>query len=110
MVRTFIIKTLPDPFWNSERLQRPFWDSFSQVDINSRSLLLEHLDTAPESVVESLSTYLDSMTKNQLKRYLRYLEGLEGISAFIKKNLIVFSNTDSATYAYIAASFLEDAE
>ncbi len=108
LVRTFIIKNLPDPFWSSEKLQTPFWNSFAQVDINSRSLLLEHLNKAPEPVVEDLSTHLDAMTKNQLKTYLQYLAGRKAISPSIKKNLIVFSNTDVERYAYLAASFLED--
>lgn len=110
LVRTFIIKNLPDSFWASEKLQTPFWDSFAQVDINSRSLLLEHLDKAPEPVVEDLSTRLGAMTKNQLKAYLQYLAGAEAISPFIKENLIVFSNIDAEIYAYITASFLEDRE
>jgi hypothetical protein len=108
LVRTFIIKNLPESFWGSEKLQKPFWDGFAKVDINSRSLLLGHLNTAPESVVKILSGQMNAMTKNQLKVYLDHLETWERIPPVLENNLRAFSSANSETYAYLVTYFLED--
>lgn len=108
LVRTFIVKNLPQSFWESEELQKPFWACFSIIDINSRSLLLEHLDKAPELVIESISAELQVMTKNQLKKYLQYLEEQENLSSVTRINLKVFANSDNAEFVYLVKEFLED--
>lgn len=108
LVRTFIIKNLPNDFWYSEKLQNPFWKNFSKVDINSRSLLLDHLATAPKSVIEELSLELKVMTKNQLKLFLNHLKESGKVNKTIHTNLISFSNSDTETNAYLVKTFLED--
>lgn len=108
LVRTFVVKKLPDSFWSSEKLQKPFWKSFSKVDINSRSLLLDHLSEAPKTVLEGLSVELTNMTKNQIKVFLDYLEESESVSASIQANLKAFSNSDTETYAYLVKIYMED--
>jgi len=110
LVRSFIVKNLPESFWQSQEIQRPFWQNFSTIDINSRSLLLNHLDKAPEAVVENLSQQMASMTKNQLKLFLEHLEGSEKVNPRIKANLMAFSSADTETNAYLVAYFLEDYE
>jgi len=110
LVRTFVIKNLPESFWDSEQLQKPFWESFSKVDINSRSLLLDHLENSPESVMKNLSGQLKGMTKNQLKIYLEYLASSEKINPQIKANLENFSSSDTEINAYLVTYFLEDYE
>jgi len=108
LVRTFIVKNLPTDFWYSEKLQNPFWKSFSKVDINSRSLLLDHLNTAPKVIIEDLSIQLKAMTKNQLKLFLDHLKKSDKINQTIYNNLISFSNLASETNAYLVKMFLED--
>ena len=106
MVRTFIIKNLPDVFWSTEKLQRPFWDNFAKVDINSRSLLLDHLQHASKDTLEDLSSELRVMTKNQLRAYLQHLEERKMTSRSLRKNFEAFSKTDSEKYAYLVAQYL----
>jgi len=108
LVRTFIIKNLPDSFWNSEKLQGFFWNSFSEIDINSRSLLLNNINRASPKVSQGLSLQLQSMTKNQLKIYLKHLEDSNRMSSSIKENLLAFANSRSETIAYLVSDFLED--
>jgi hypothetical protein len=67
LVRNFIIKNLPDSVWNLEKLQQYFWNSFSNIDINSRSLLLNHINKASPKVSNDLSEQLPSMTKCLLR-------------------------------------------
>ncbi|WP_339705967.1 hypothetical protein [uncultured Kriegella sp.] len=108
MVRTFIIKNLPDVFWSTEKLQRPFWNNFAKVDINSRSLLLDHLQYASKDTLEDLSSELSVMTKNQLRAYLQHLEEHKMTSKSLRKNLEAFSKNDSEKYAYLVAQYLEE--
>lgn len=108
LVRTFIVKSLPQSFWKSDELQKPFWNCFSTIDINSRSLMLEHLGKAPESVLESISTELQIMTKNQLKKYLRDLKERGNLSAVTMMNLEDFAISENAAFVYLVKEFLED--
>lgn len=108
LVRTFIVKNLPGHFWNSEELQMPFWLSFSEVDINSRSLLLDHLHEAPESIIEGLSMQLKNMTKNQIKLFLAHLEGFKSLNSSIQTNLEEFSNSDTEANAYLVKMYMDN--
>lgn len=108
MVRTFIVKSLPDIFWDTEELQGPFWKQFANVDINSRSLLLEHLNATSDKTLEDVSFHLGVMTKNQLKVYLEYIADYGQLNSSIRKNLQAFSKSNSEKYAYLVTQFLED--
>lgn len=107
LVRAFIVKNLPETFWSSERLQKPFWEYFSDIDINTRSLLLEHLEEAPASAVMALSKHLGQMTKNQLKVYLGHLSGLQSLDSYMVDNLKNFSDDQDEANAYLVSDFLE---
>ncbi|WP_149303790.1 hypothetical protein [Pareuzebyella sediminis] len=108
LVRTLIVKNLPETIWNSERLQEPFWGHFERIDINTRSLLLGHLSEAPASVVHGLSNKLGQMTKNQLKIYLEYLSESQFLDTSILDNLKNFSSDQREANAYLVSYFLED--
>lgn len=108
MARGFIIKNLPDSFWASDALQKPFWDAFTDIDLNSRSFLMEHLDSANEDVISNISPHLGVMSKNQLKAYLVNLEKYQKINPNLKNNLQDFAKSDSETYSYLVHEFLED--
>lgn len=108
VVRTFIVKNLPETIWDSESAQRAFWEHFSNIDINTRSLLLEHLSKAPVTVVHGLSSQLGQMTKNQLKTYLEFLSESELLDASTRDNLRNFSNDQGEANAYLVSYFLED--
>jgi len=108
MVRGFIIKNLPESFWETNELQKPFWDAFSGIDLNSRSFLLEHLDSAPDTIIAELSSNLGVMSKNQVKAYLANLEKFEKINPVLQHNLQNFAKSDNKAYSYLAHEFLED--
>lgn len=107
LVRSVIVKNLSKTFTTSPKLQEPFWEVFSEIDINSKSLLLGHLDTAPKTVIEALSLNLEVMSKNQLKQFLNYLSK-QKLSQEIIKNLSIFANSDKYIYAYLVEQFLEE--
>lgn len=107
LVRTFIIKDLPAKFWTTDALQLPFWDSFAEVDINSRSSLLKHIEHAPQMAMEFISGKLNVMTKNQLKIYLDAIDKYPS-NPVIMNNLYLFANANDWQYAYIVAAYLEN--
>ena len=107
LVRSYIIKNLPEEFWNIRANQIPFWDAFSNIDINSRSLLLEHLEEAPESSIVEVSNKLGSMSKNQLRLFLDFL-AVRNNEPEILENLKVFANKENEIYAYLVLQFIED--
>ncbi|MCK0146950.1 hypothetical protein MWU78_14935 [Arenibacter sp. F26102] len=110
LVRTYIVQNLPKLFWETEDLQMPFWESFAAVDINNRSLLLNHIQQAPVEVLVLLGGNLELMTKNQLKAYLAAIEKNEMANPQINAQLLRFTNSGNHTYAYIVAEFLEEFE
>lgn len=110
LVRAIIIKNFSENFWNTPELQEPIWNYFSTIDVNNRSLLLNHLDKATNEILEDLSSELKVMTKNQLKIYLINLENKISIDAPIIRNLRRFSEANKYTYAYLVQNFLEDRE
>lgn len=110
LVRTFILKKLPNDFWGDGELQNPYWDVFGKIDINSRSLLLDHLEDASNKVLESISVKLGFMTKNQLKSYLSHLENIKGVSPKINDNLRSFAQSKNEVNAYLVEEFLEEYE
>jgi hypothetical protein len=110
LVRTYIVQNLPKLFWETDSLQIPFWASFAEVDINNRSLLLNHIQKAPVEVLVSLAGNLELMTKNQLKLYLSAIENTVKTNPDINAQLLRFAESGNHTYAYIVTEFLEDLE
>lgn len=108
LVRSYIVQNLPKMFWESDSMQRPFWESFATVDINSRSLLLNHVQEAPVEVLVLLGGHLEVMTKNQLKLYLSAIENIALANPEINEQLSRFAESVNHTYAYVVAEFLEE--
>ncbi|AYN66701.1 hypothetical protein D1013_04545 [Euzebyella marina] len=108
LVRSYIVKNVPSSFWENETLQTPFWNCFSDLDINSRSLLLEKIAMAPLTIIYELSKNLGVMTKNQLKQYLNHLSNTKGIDKVLIESLKSFADDPNETYNYLVDNFLED--
>lgn len=108
LVRSFIIKNLADMFARSPSTMQPFWEALPYIDINTRSLLLQHIDTAPEATLMTISTQLGVLTKNQLLLFLSHLESKESVPTEIWENLRRFAASSKEKNAYIVVQFLED--
>ncbi|MCF6224636.1 MAG: hypothetical protein L3J34_13060 [Flavobacteriaceae bacterium] len=107
LVRVFIINNLPNIFWERDDLQIQFWNSFDKLDVNTRSLLFEKLNKAPDYTMLELSQHLTLMTKNQLKIYLNEIKKGERINSKIRTNLELFANSDIEAQSYLVKQFLE---
>ncbi|MBT2161396.1 hypothetical protein [Zobellia barbeyronii] len=108
LVRSFIIKNLASSFSQSPTTMQPFWDALPYIDINTRSLLLQHIDFASDATVTHISTQLSVLTKNQLLKYLEHLASKKVISTEVLKNLEHFSASNKEKNAYLVTEFLED--
>ncbi|MGX1929334.1 hypothetical protein [Flagellimonas sp. 2504JD4-2] len=108
LVRRFIINNLPKIFWEDEHLQLQLWECFKSIDVNSKSLLLNHVDTASEKALEIVSENLKTMTKNQLKIYLENLNKKQYLGQNTLDNLQAFAASNHAIYGYLVKAFLEN--
>lgn len=106
LVRSFIIKNMSDFFKEIPEEMRPFWEALPEIDINSRSLLLQHLENIPENNLLQLTSNLGVLTKNQLRLVLDYLEEKEPLSDGIKINLGQFAGSSKEKHAYLVSQYL----
>ncbi|MET2985603.1 hypothetical protein [Aureibaculum conchae] len=109
--RNYILKKIPNNFLSNQNTSYQLYSLFPDVDINSRTLLIEKIKIANPNVVYILSNYLDSMTKNQLNQYLKYLqEDSKKINKEVKSNLIKASKNKEYVYNYLIKQFLKNAK
>lgn len=108
LVRAFVLKKMPNDFWIDEELQSPFWKLFGNIDTNSRSLLLDRIDSASNTTLELISSQLGVMTKNQLKIYLAHLRDISDFSPKINNNFVAFVNSENEVYSYLVEDFLKE--
>ncbi|MEX0288846.1 MAG: hypothetical protein AB3N14_07020 [Flavobacteriaceae bacterium] len=107
LVRSIIAKELPSKFKSSPELEKPFWDAFGVIDLGSRSLLLKHLEDAPQFAVLTVSDKLSALSKNQLKRFLEYISQ-QDLTPEVQSNMEAFANSDNETYGYLVQEFLSN--
>ncbi len=105
--RTYLIKKMPDHWFAEDTLGISLFESFVDLDIQTQTLLLQHLVYTPPELVESLVDYIPAMTRNQLKLYLKALE--EGpLSDLLKDKLQAVIDSQSYTYSYLLEDFLAE--
>ena len=73
VTRRYILKKLPKASWAEEKTSIQLYQGFADLDINSQTLLINNLEHAHPTVVELLANGVSSMTKNQLRAYLKHL-------------------------------------
>lgn len=109
LTKVYILKKIPADVLSEEFVTEQFYNEFPLIDINSRTLLIHRLKSANKNASEILSKYVDSMSKNQLKFYLNYLnDSPEFISNSCKSNLKKASKNKRYTYSYLLKEFLKN--
>lgn len=107
LTKAYIIKKIPSAVLSDQKITSQFYNEFSLIDINSRTLLINRLKSAHPDATEILSKHLDSMTENQLKLYLMYLHFDSNlISKACMSNLKKASKNTGFTYQYLIKEFL----
>lgn len=108
LVRTYILKKIPEVLIGREPVSRSLYSAFSAVDINSRTLLVDHLNYAHPLAAELLSGQVTAMSKNQLRSYLEFLEeDKANLRPGILKNLRQVVDAGEYTYGYLIERFLD---
>lgn len=107
LVRTYLIKKLPNEWFQRSELALPLYRSFATIDIQSQTLLLQHLVFAPFAATEILASSIPSMTRNQLKLYLKQFETIE-LNNPIKKEMQKVIVSNRYAYSYLLEEFLAE--
>ena len=109
LIRTYILKKLPRGLWAKENISNRLYSLFSSVDIQSKTYLIKKLKDADHISLELLSTQIESMSKNQLKLYLKYLQTHpQKTNHKIKENLERMVNSGTYPYSYLILPFFEE--
>lgn len=95
--------------WKRPWVGEQLYQSFSNVDISSQTMLVNRLPDADPGVVPVLATQGRVMTQNQLKAYLQYLgENPESITPTLKTALVSVAADPNYAYGYLIKAFLQD--
>ncbi len=109
LTKAYILKKIPSAVLSEQKTAAQFYNAFPNVDINSRTLLIKKMKLANPNAVEILSKYVNRMTKNQLKLYLKYLEEISvSVKRKVKSNLLKASKNKRYTYSYLIKEFLKN--
>lgn len=109
ITKAYILKKIPSDVLFGQKISNQLYNAFPEIDINSRTLLIQKMKLANPNSVEILSEYLDYMTKNQLKLYLKHIEEIPGsLSKEVKSSLIKTINYKEYTYNYLIKEFLKN--
>lgn len=108
LIRTYILKRLPQTLWQSREIADSLYQTFPEVDITSQTLLLQKLEQADPISLEKLSPHLPLMSRNQLKIYLAALaEGAIPLQGTLLEALRRTEASDTYAYGYLITEFLE---
>lgn len=108
LTKVYILKKIPDDVLFEKTTTNQFYKEFKLLDINSRTLLINKLKSANPDAIEILSKHIESMTKNQLKNYLKYLSNNPKLmSSRCKSRLRKSSKNKRFTYSYLIKEFLK---
>lgn len=106
--RLYILKKLPRELWKDEKVSQSFFQAFSGVDINTRTLLLNNLKYAHPSVVNTLVEDVELMSKNQLSTFLNFLtENKPLVRGKLKDKLVQTAQNKSFSESYLVETFLK---
>lgn len=108
LLRSVILKKLPKSYWSDERFDKMVYGIFAQLDLNSKTLLMNNLAYLSPAFISSLMFELKHFSKNQLRTYLAFLE--KHPSQFTPKMLVELKRVGldpNYAYGYLVEIFLE---
>lgn len=109
LTKAYILKKISSDVLSEQEVSKQLYNEFPLIDINSRTLLINKLKSANPNAIDILSKYLDSMTRNQLNRYLMYLNSdPRFISEACMSNLKKAIKNKELTYYFLIKEFLKN--
>jgi hypothetical protein len=107
--RTYILKKMPAVVLQEESICRAFYQLFTSVDINTKTLLINQAKDAHPIAVSLLSSHLEEMTKNQLKNYLDILSANKTkVTPPVQKNLEKAAASQVYAFGYLIEEWLQE--
>ncbi|MFK7924918.1 MAG: hypothetical protein AB8H47_23360 [Bacteroidia bacterium] len=107
LVRTYLIKKFPNEWFQRAELAFPLYRSFATIDRQSQTLLLQHLAFAPLEVTEILAISISSMTRNQLKLYLKQVSA-NPLNETVEEEMQKVIASKSYANSYLLEDFLAE--
>lgn len=108
LIRAYILKKLPKPLFGHPLFVAEVYQNFSDLDFNSRTLLINHLQYSKPDVAIALSKQLTIMSENQLNTFLKQLESHQKFQMeSVMNNLRKYAEDKNFTYSYLVQQFLE---
>lgn len=108
LMRSYILKKMPKELFLDSRVVNEIFHSFSELDNNSKTLLIHNLKYSSSEAALLLSSLISHMSKNQLIKYLAYVENIEGQNVEkIICQLQIYSERENNTNTYFVKQFLE---
>ena len=109
VMRSFILKKLPINLWKKESTTMQLYRKFNDLDVNSRTILINRLQYANQIAAETLASEVKNMSKNQLRTYLEFLKSVpdqnrERIFPELRKVV----SEGQYPYGYLIQAFLND--
>ncbi len=109
LIRKLILRNLPQELWNTETVQNNICGAFRDMDVNTKTILLNKLKNgngAPLSSMEILSGFLTTMNKNQTEDFLGLLaKSATKHSPDIVENLAKAASDTKYRYAYLVEAY-----
>ena len=110
LTRAYILKKMPKSLFGHALIVNKLYKSFSELDFNSKTLLLKNLSFSNQTAFTFLSQQLSAMSKNQLKTFLSQLENHKAFQTeTILKNLENYA-AENYTYSHLVNRFLDQAK
>ncbi len=109
LVRTYILKKLPESVWTDRSSASSLFQQFSKSDINSGTCMISNLYRSHDDAYKILAQQIESMTKNQLKMYLSALDGnRDRLTNDMLSDLHRVAHSRKYAHSYVIARFLQD--
>jgi len=107
--RSYILKKMPKELFGRSELTEELFPHFSQLDFNSKTLLLQSLQHAQPENLAILAGQLSGLSKNQLKMYFDQLkQHPDVLDAALIDKLKQEANEDQFHNAYLVQSFVDE--
>jgi len=107
LTRSYLLKKMPKALYRHPLVLNKLYKSCSELDLNSRTLLIDNLHFSNPTAVSFLAEQLPSLSENQLKTFLTVVDKMEVIES-IKEKLSTFSKDETAPYHYLVKDFLAE--
>ncbi len=108
VTRSYLLKKLPREAFSDPKHSTLLYNTLPGLDLNAKTLLIRRLRYAADEAIESCFTHLPTLSKNQIKNCLRFLEqNPSRRTVQVQQLLQGYSKQEDFSYSYLIKAFLE---